>query len=129
MKQLLLDTHVLLWALGEPEKLSRRAKKAIESAEDDLLVSAASAWEIATKFRLGKLPMAAELVRTYAASLAQLRASEIPITSAHALRAGGMAGDHRDPFDRVIAAQALSEKLTLVTADPIFSQLGVAVTW
>jgi len=118
--RLLLDTHTLLWALAEPERLSKRAAAYLRDASTAVLVSAASAWEIATKLRLGKLPGAEPIVAGYAAHLRTLRAEELLITSEHALMAGGFELDHRDPFDRMLAAQALVEGVPLLTDDRAF---------
>lgn len=125
----LLDTHVLLWALMEPAKLSPRAREILKDAANTVLVSPASAWEIATKHRLGRLPEAESVVRGYRRHLATLMATEVPITSEHALLAGSLGAEHRDPFDRMLAAQALVEGVSLVTADPAFSALRVETVW
>lgn len=118
--RLLLDTHALLWALAEPERLSKRAASYLRDASTGVLVSAASAWEIATKLRLGKLAGAEPIVAGYAAHLRTLRAEELPVTSEHALVAGGFELEHRDPFDRILAAQALLEGVPLLTNDRAF---------
>ncbi|MBI4278425.1 MAG: type II toxin-antitoxin system VapC family toxin [Armatimonadetes bacterium] len=127
--RVLLDTHVLLWALTEPEKLSPRARGLIEDLKTTVLVSSASAWEIATKHRLGRLPEAETVVHGYQNHLAALRATELAITGEHALRAGSMRDPHRDPFDRMLAAQALIEGVHLVTSDPAFSAFPVKTIW
>lgn len=127
--RVLLDTHVLLWALMEPEKLSRRARRLIDNPQTVLLVSSVSAWEIATKHRLGRLPEAEAVVRGYRSHLATLRATELTITGEHALLAGGMQVPHGDPFDRMLAAQALVEGVPLVTGDPAFRVLRVQTVW
>lgn len=119
--RLLLDTHTLLWALAEPARLSARAADLIKAPNNVVIVSAASAWEIATKHRLGRLPGAGPIVAGFAAHLATLRAEELPVRSIHALRAGALAVEHRDPFDRMLAAQALVEGVPLVTDDPAFT--------
>jgi PIN domain nuclease of toxin-antitoxin system len=118
--RLLLDTHVVLWALLVPSRLSRQAAELLQRADSELLVSPASAWEIATKQRLGKLPHAAPIVAAYVAHLAALRAEELPIRSVHAIRAGSFAVDHRDPFDRMLAAQSSLEGIPLLTNDVAF---------
>jgi PIN domain nuclease of toxin-antitoxin system len=93
----------------------------IEDASVELLVSASSAWEIATKHRLGKLPDATPIVLSYARNLDRLGAHELPISSRHALAAGDLAWDHRDPFDRILAAQSILDGLPLVTSDAAFA--------
>jgi PIN domain nuclease of toxin-antitoxin system len=118
--KLLLDTHALLWALAEPHRLSPRAAALIRASTNEVLVSAASAWEIATKFRLGRLPGAGPIVAGFSAHLATLRADELPVRSVHALRAGSFAVEHRDPFDRMLAAQAMVEGVPLLTDDSAF---------
>lgn len=127
--KVLLDTHVVLWALMEPDRLSRRAKRVIKDLDNVVLVSSASAWEIATKHRLGRLPEAEAVVRGYREHLATLRATELAISSTHALLAGSLAGPHRDPFDRMLAAQGLVEGVPLVTGDPVFKQFRVRLLW
>lgn len=128
--RLLLDTHALLWTLADPGKLSGTARSAIEDRGNELWVSAASAWELATKYRLGKLPNAQVLVLGYAEHLARLDARELAVSSRHALDAGSLNWEHRDPFDRMLAAQAMVESAALVTADAVFSDLaGVHVLW
>jgi PIN domain nuclease of toxin-antitoxin system len=127
--RLLLDTHALLWALMEPERLSARARNLIEDPANALLVSAASAWEIASKHRLGRLPEAEAVVRGFQRHLTTLQAVELRISVEHALLAGSLPGEHRDPFDRMLAAQALIEGVPLLTVDPIFTAFRVPVTW
>lgn len=129
MVRVLLDTHVLLWSIFEPEKLSVRARSAVEDINNVRLVSAASAWEIATQLRLGKLEMARVLVESYSDHLATLQATELAITSRHSLVAGQFQQDHRDPFDRILSAQALLEGVPLITADPAFAQFPISVLW
>jgi PIN domain nuclease of toxin-antitoxin system len=126
--KLLLDTHVLLWALLETEKLSPELRQALEDSDTTLLVSAATAWEIATKWRLGKLRQAQAVVEHYAMALHRLAAVELPITGSVARQAGLWEVTHRDPFDRLLAAQAKAENLVLATNDPAFAQFkGVVV--
>lgn len=126
----MLDTHVLLWALTAPARLSGEVRDALTDRSTELFVSAASAWEIATKQRLGKLPQAEVLTRAYQQHLARLRATSISITDQHSLLAGSMEWPHRDPFDRMIAAQCMTESIPLATADEAFKTLvGVHVIW
>lgn len=120
--QLLLDTHVLLWALLEPQKLSPTLRNALEDSDNTLIVSAASAWEIATKWRLGKLQHARAVVENYAMALHRLAAIELPISGAVARQAGLWEVPHRDPFDRLLAAQARSDDLLLASTDLAFAQ-------
>jgi PIN domain nuclease of toxin-antitoxin system len=114
---LLLDTHVLLWVLLAPDRIPAEILATVRAPETTVYVSAASAWEIATKHRLGKLEGAAAVVSGYREHLARLRAEELAITGHHALTAGTLQWSHRDPFDRVIAAQAVLESLPVVTSD------------
>lgn len=127
---LLLDTHALIWALLDPERIPAATRDKISDPGTTLLVSAASAWEIGTKFRLGKLPRAQAIVHGYPDHLARLRARELPITSHHALTAGSLNWDHSDPFDRVIAAQCMIESVPLCTADRALGAFpGLRVVW
>jgi PIN domain nuclease of toxin-antitoxin system len=127
--KLLLDTHVLLWALGEPERLSRLARLAIEDPANLRLVSSASAWEIAIKHRLGRLPGAQVVLEGYDRHLKRLRATELPIASHHAILAGGLPHPHRDPFDRMLAAQAMLEGAIVVSNDRALEVLGARRIW
>lgn len=128
--RLLLDTHALLWTLLEPDRIPAPTLDLIRDPGTELLISAASAWEIATKFRLGKLDEAQAVVLGYADHLRRLRASELPITGHHALTAGTLTWAHRDPFDRVIAAQAMIESIPVVTVDRALAEFpGIHVVW
>jgi len=118
--RLLLDTHVLLWAVLEPHKLTPELADALEDSGNALFVSAATAWEIATKWRIGKLQQAAVVVHNYAMALDRLAAIEIPISADVARRAGLWPVGHRDPFDRLLAAQAVADGLILASGDPAF---------
>ena len=118
--KLLLDTHVLLWAALEPQKLTPPQRQGLEDSRNTLLVSAATAWEIATKWRIGKLDQAQAVVENYPLVLNTLAALELPITGSVARQAGLLEVPHRDPFDRLLAAQALDEALVLVSSDPAF---------
>jgi PIN domain nuclease of toxin-antitoxin system len=125
----LLDTHTLLWCFNSDPSLSPRARRLIEAGGNELLVSAASAWEIATKVRLGKLPTGEELVGDLAGYLAQLGCEALPISFEHAVRAGGLPGEHRDPFDRMLIAQAQTENIPIISNDRIFDDYRVRRIW
>lgn len=126
----LLDTHALLWALTDPSRLGRRAHLTISDRSSRLVVSAASAWEITTKNRLGKLPQADAVMGGYSRHLDRLGVERLAVTEEHALLAGRLSWEHRDPFDRMLAAQAMIESLTLLTDDAAFSRLpGLATQW
>ena len=125
--RLLLDTHILLWAALEPARLRPHLRDMLENADNTLLTSAASAFEIATKHRLGKLPGAAQLLKQYAFVLGELGVCDLPITAAHALKAGSWAITHRDPFDRLLAAQASVERVPLISVDAVMPEFGIEV--
>ena len=127
--RVLLDTHTLLWWLDGDRRLSRRARATIADPANAVLVSAASAWEIATKVRIGKLPGAVEVAADIAGCLAGQRFESLDITVLHAQRAGRLPGPHRDPFDRMLIAQAQLEDLPLVTDDAIFDEYRVTRLW
>ncbi|SDX88435.1 PIN domain nuclease, a component of toxin-antitoxin system (PIN domain) [Modestobacter sp. DSM 44400] len=129
-RRLLLDTHALLWMLTEPARLSQSVRELVTTRRTELFASAASAWEIATKRRLGKLPQADLLVHGYEQHLARLGVESLDVTARHSLLAGSLDWQHRDPFDRMIAAQCMLESLSLATADDAFTTLpGVEVLW
>jgi PIN domain nuclease of toxin-antitoxin system len=127
--KVLLDTCVLLWATLSPSHLTPKARKIIADPGNTILVSSASAWEIATKVRLGKLPCAERLENNYADVLNQAGYTPLDIDTESALRAGRMPAEHRDPFDRMIAAQALGLDIAVVTPDVQFDALGVRRLW
>ena len=126
---LLLDTHVLLWAVAEPDALSSRARLLLTDGANTLLVSSASAWEVAIKHRLGRLPMAEVLLVSFSEHLRRLRTVELPISARHALTAGAFPSPHRDPFDRILAAQALHEGVPLVSRDAAFAAFPIETVW
>lgn len=113
----LLDTHVFLWLLGEPQRVPDETLRDLASTENRLLVSAVSAMEVSTKVRLGKLEPARHLVETWSVRIRDIGGLELAITTDHALLAGSMTWRHRDPFDRLLVAQALTDNLTLVSTD------------
>ncbi|AXE39059.1 type II toxin-antitoxin system VapC family toxin [Acidipropionibacterium virtanenii] len=126
----LLDTHALLWALTDPSRLGPHAHEVLVNRSSSIVVSAVTAWEIATKHRLGKLPQADALLGAYGRHLDRLGAERLPVSEEHALLAGRLDWAHRDPFDRMLAAQAILESLTLVTADEAFTSLpGITLLW
>jgi len=127
--RLLLDTHALLWWLSDDAALPASARKLIARASNTLLVSAASAWEIATKVRLGKLPEAGDLVADFDGYLARERFETLPISVDHALRAGLLPGPHKDPFDRMLIAQAQAENVPILSADTAFDTYKVRRIW
>ncbi|MGW9414578.1 type II toxin-antitoxin system VapC family toxin [Arthrobacter cupressi] len=124
----LLDTHALIWALTEPRKLSAKARRIVQSLDHRLLASAATAYELAYKHRLGKLPGLDGLLLGYPRHIAELCDEELSIRSNHALAAGQLEWDHRDPFDRLIAAQAIVESLVIITADQALQDFGLVET-
>jgi PIN domain nuclease of toxin-antitoxin system len=127
--RLLLDTHAFLWWFAGDEALSRSARSAISDAANNIHVSAASAWEIATKHRIGKLPSAAGIVTDMGGALDRQGFVELPITLRHAQVAGGLPGPHRDPFDRMLIAQAMLDELVLVSNEHGFDAYGIARLW
>lgn len=127
--RLLLDTHALLWWLYGDAKLSSPAHKVIAEEGHEVFVSAASAWEISTKFRIGKLPHAQEAAENLQHHLKSQKFFELPITILHAKCAGLLSGNHRDPFDRMLVAQAISENLTIVSNEKLFDQYAVKRFW
>ena len=127
--RLLLDTHALLWWLAGSERLPATAQRAIVDDANDTLVSAATAWEIATKHRLGRLSVADEFVADIAGAIAAEGFAALPITVADAGRAGALPGPLRDPFDRMLIAQALAGDLVLISIEPRFDRYGVRRLW
>ena len=126
---LLLDTHALLWWLGgDAHSLSKTARDAIEHADNSVYVSAASAWEIATKQRLGKLD-AGVLSGQMAQIVARQTFIVLDISMDHAERAGALHGTHNDPFDRMLIAQAQAHHLALVSNESVFDSYGVTRIW
>jgi PIN domain nuclease of toxin-antitoxin system len=126
---ILLDTHALLWWMIGDQRLSPKARTAISAASAEVFVSAVSAWELSTKVRLGKLPTAAALIQRLPESLAEQQFRPLAVSIEHGRLGGLLPGAHRDPFDRILAAQALLEGLPIVTIDAAFATFGVKVLW
>jgi len=127
--KVLLDTCTLIWATLSPISLSPQARETIADEGNVILVSAASAWEIATKVRAGKLPGAEKLERDYLDVMENAGYTQLPIDTESALRAGRLVAERRDPFDRMIAAQALGLDIPVVSPDPLFDAFGVRRVW
>jgi PIN domain nuclease of toxin-antitoxin system len=127
--KVLLDTHALLWAIINPELLSRKAAKIIDDRAGIILVSAASAWEIATKVRLRKLHRAEAFEHDFLQVLDDRGYSLLSIDATTALRAGRFSADHGDPFDRILAAQSLQLDIPIISADAKLDQFGVRRIW
>ena len=125
----MLDTHVLLWWLFDDPGLSGQAYDVIKAPDNTILVSSASGWEIAIKYRLGKLPHGGEAAKNLPSLLRRSHMTVLPITMEHALAAGALSGPHRDPFDRMLIAQGQIEGLPIVTSDPAFKQYPVKLVW
>ena len=119
--KLLLDTHLLLWAAGEPHRLSPVARTLLEDPANDLLFSAASLWEISIKHQLGRADFRAD-PRLLRRGLRDNGYGELPIASAHAVALDTLPPLHKDPFDRILIAQAMVEGILLLTADPLVAR-------
>jgi PIN domain nuclease of toxin-antitoxin system len=127
--RLLLDTHAFLWWLDGDRRLSIKARRLIADEANAVLVSAASAWEITTKARLGKLPGAKDVAADVVGCIGNQGFVPLDITVLHAQRAGGLAGDHRDPFDRMLIAQAQLEDVAVISDDRVFDGYDVRRIW
>ena len=123
----LVDTHVWIWSLADPSRLSAESRSLLSSSRNVIYLSAASAWELAIKAALGKIELP-EPVETYVPTrMARQGITALPITHAHALRVSALPPHHRDPFDRLLVAQALVERLPILTADTAFDRYDVEV--
>ena len=127
--RLLLDTHAFLRWIADSSRLTEAARRAIANLRNDVAVSAASAWEIAAKYRLGKLPGAERVARNIGARIAEQGFDKPAITVDDATRAGRLPGIHRDTFDRMLIAQALARDSTLVSNEALFDRYGVQRLW
>lgn len=127
--RVLLDTHAFLWWIDDDARLSVRARSAIGNPLNECLLSLASAWEMAIKVSLGKLTVGGPIDRFLSEQLAVNAFSVLPIDLRHVARVATLAFHHRDPFDRLLAAQALADGLSIVSADPVFKRYGVKRIW
>ncbi|MEO7998146.1 MAG: type II toxin-antitoxin system VapC family toxin [Gemmatimonadaceae bacterium] len=127
--RVLLDTHALLWWLAGDPALTLAARSAIANEDNEIFISAASAWEVSTKHRIGKLPGAGPLIVDFTRVIASQGFVALPISIDHAQLAGALRSAHRDPFDRMLAAQAMAEKMAWVSNETAFDALPVVRVW
>jgi len=127
--RLLLDTHALLWWFSGDPSLPASARKIIAHRDSSVFVSSVSAWEIATKVRLGRLSITSDLARDFRSYIAQERFEALGISVEHGIRAGSLPGPLRDPFDRMLIAQAQMEELVIISNELIFDSYGVQRLW
>ena len=125
----LLDTHVLLWMLTDPDQLGKKARKAISQGKNQLLWSAASFWEITVKVSLGKLTLQKEWITTLEREKKRLRIRDLPIHWQHCQNHLSLPWHHRDPFDRLLICQAMGEKATLITRDKNIQRYQIKTLW
>ena len=126
---LILDTHALVWLLLGDAKLGSAQRQLIENPENRIFVSAVSIYEIANKFRIGRMPDAGPILKLAEDNFSIFDWVLLPINMQHARLAGGLPSPHRDPFDRLLAAQSLTEKMSLMTRDAEFRVFGVETVW
>jgi PIN domain nuclease of toxin-antitoxin system len=127
--KLLVDSHAVIWAVDDPTKLSSHAAKAIEDPANDLLVSAGTIWEIAIKVGLKKLSLSMPYRQWMNKAIVDLGLILLPVTVEYADAQAGLPRHHGDPFDRLLAAQAQVENISLVSADAVFDQYGLKRVW
>jgi PIN domain nuclease of toxin-antitoxin system len=125
----LLDTHTLLWWILDHPALTRTAQEVLSETSNTMIVSAASAWELAIKFRMGKLPRAADLVSNFTSEVEHEGFFLLPISPEHGIRAGLLPGPHKDPFDRMLIAQSQAENIPIISNDIVFEAYGVRLIW
>jgi PIN domain nuclease of toxin-antitoxin system len=123
----LLDSHVILWALAEPQRLSTQAKSAIVDRHNLVLISIASLWEISIKTALQKLEITTPLLDLWRTAERKLELKPLQISAEHVVAAAGLPNDHRDPFDRLLVAQAKIERATLITRDRQLASYGISI--
>ena len=127
--RVLLDTHTFLWWLDGDRRLAKKPRAIISDPSTVVFVSAATAWEITTKYRLGKLAGAATVAADVVACVRSQGFTPLPVTLDHGQRAGALPGPHRDPFDRMLVAQAQADRLVLISNETMFDTYGVARLW
>jgi len=127
--RVLLDTHAFLWWLDGDRRLSLKARRLIADETNAVFISAASAWEITTKSRLGKLPGAQDVAADVIGCVARQGFVPLDISLLHAQRAGALGGEHRDPFDRMLIAQAQLEDVAIISDDRVFDAYDVRRMW
>jgi PIN domain nuclease of toxin-antitoxin system len=127
--KILLDTHCWLWMVAQSQRLSPTTRALVEDPENQLLLSAASSWEIAIKYALGKLPLPMPPAEYVPSRMATSGLSPLPVQHSHALLAGSLPRHHGDPFDRLLIAQAQIEKVTILTADRQFEAYDADLLW
>lgn len=125
----LLDTHVLIWWFSDNPRLPKAVRNRLETTQDTIFFSPVSAFEIATKHRIGKLPEVAALLENYESHMVSQDFAPLSVSARHALLAGNLPFEHRDPFDRLLIAQAQVEQLTLVSNEALFDRFGVIRFW
>jgi PIN domain nuclease of toxin-antitoxin system len=125
----LLDTHTLIWWMTSDPHLSKVGRGLITDRANTAVISAVSAWEIATKVRLGRLPSAAELIEDFVGEMERQRIEILDVSAKHGIRAGSLPGPHKDPFDRMLIAQALCENIPIVSNDQALDGYGITRLW
>lgn len=127
--RILLDTHALIWWFTDAPSLPQNVRDMIANTDNSVIVSAASAWELAIKFQLGKMRKAAALISEFSVRIDREGFQLLPISAEHAIRAGLLPGHHKDPFDRMLVAQGQAEGISIITNDAAFQNYGVRTIW
>ena len=125
----LLDTHTLIWWISDDPALANAARSIIADTENTMLVSAASAWELAIKYQKGKLRKAADLISDFSGRVKREGFQLLPISAEHGISAGLLPGLHKDPFDRMLIAQSQAENIPIISNDVVFDTYGVRRLW